>query len=299
MISNRQIQHVLAVAKSRNLTRAAEEQNISQSALTRSVSTVEEQVGAKLFDRSKQGMVPTQICELILPKLSFAMGNLKDIEHEVQSYKNIERGELNIAIGGAIFNSLLSAVLPIISKTYPEIFIQAVSSSVDSNIKLLLSREIDLIASSVNSYEADERFDTLELGTIPLRIFVRRNHPLCEKETLSLADIVSFPIMVPQKLSAFQSQFTLSQLAKKHPPRVVCQDYNVLKKVSLETDNCTIAPVFQFQEETETGDLCRLDFEMQGFSIRLGIISIAGRSFSPSASAFIETCREYVASTNI
>ncbi|MBB4290007.1 DNA-binding transcriptional LysR family regulator [Rhizobium leguminosarum] len=55
----RQLQTFLAVIRHENLTRAAAEVNLAQSSLSDQIQALEEELGAELFLRSRQGVVPT------------------------------------------------------------------------------------------------------------------------------------------------------------------------------------------------------------------------------------------------
>jgi hypothetical protein len=66
MIETRHIAHVLALARHRNFSRAATEVCLTQSALSRSIQTLENQLGVRLFDRGRDGAEPTAFGELVV-----------------------------------------------------------------------------------------------------------------------------------------------------------------------------------------------------------------------------------------
>ncbi|MDA0794846.1 MAG: LysR family transcriptional regulator [Proteobacteria bacterium] len=71
-LSSRQLKAMLYVARYKNLTRAAHKLNRSQTAITKAVSKLEEQLGVKLFDRSSVGMTPNVYGEALAKHIANA-----------------------------------------------------------------------------------------------------------------------------------------------------------------------------------------------------------------------------------
>jgi DNA-binding transcriptional LysR family regulator len=65
-----QIQHALALARTRNLARAAEVVRITQPALSRSIAAPERELGARLFDRLRTGVELTAFGKVLVESVS-------------------------------------------------------------------------------------------------------------------------------------------------------------------------------------------------------------------------------------
>ncbi len=124
------LEYFLAAAETGNITRAAQKLNISQQALSGSISRLEEELGAQLFDR-RQGLKLTYAgrefrdsAEKMLDVQRQAMAHMADISGNV-------RGELRIGISHTRGQALLPLLLPEFIEKYPnvEIFLTEDSTS--------------------------------------------------------------------------------------------------------------------------------------------------------------------------
>ncbi len=67
-IDIRLIRHVLMLARHRNFARAAEQLHLSQPALSRSIARLEETLGVALFDRTRDGVIPTDYGRIVIER---------------------------------------------------------------------------------------------------------------------------------------------------------------------------------------------------------------------------------------
>jgi len=81
-IDTRLIRHVLALARHRNFARAAEQLHLSQPALSRSISRLEETLGVALFDRTRKGVIPTMELTLFGGQLMLTQQGVQDAEKQ-------------------------------------------------------------------------------------------------------------------------------------------------------------------------------------------------------------------------
>jgi len=91
-LSSRQLKAMLYVTRYKNLTRAANKLNRSQTAITKAVSKLEDQLGVKLFDRSSIGMTPTVYGEALAKRIANAEAEMYSASETYrQYYPNVRR----------------------------------------------------------------------------------------------------------------------------------------------------------------------------------------------------------------
>jgi len=117
----RQIHYFISLYEEGTVTRAAHRLNIVQPALSMQISKLEEHFGQKLFERTKQGMVPTaaarQMYRLFLP----IMRDFSNAQAQMLSSEGEIRGHVNIGMIASITEGVLVDTLSDFSNKYPEV----------------------------------------------------------------------------------------------------------------------------------------------------------------------------------
>jgi DNA-binding transcriptional LysR family regulator len=117
----RQIHYFISLYEEGTVTRAAHRLNIVQPALSMQIGRLEEHIGQKLFERAKQGMVPTaaarQMYRLFLP----IMRDFSNAEAQMLSSEGAIRGHVKIGLIASVTEGVLVDTLSEFSHAYPEV----------------------------------------------------------------------------------------------------------------------------------------------------------------------------------
>jgi LysR family transcriptional regulator, hydrogen peroxide-inducible genes activator len=116
-----QLEYVVAVDTYRHFATAAEHCFVTQPTLSMQVQKLEEELGVKLFDRSKQPVVPTEIGVEIIEQARRILSEKNVIKELVQTKKGILTGELRIGIIPTLAPYLLPLFIQNFYKKYPHI----------------------------------------------------------------------------------------------------------------------------------------------------------------------------------
>jgi LysR family hydrogen peroxide-inducible transcriptional activator len=116
-----QLEYVVAVDTYRHFATAAEHCFVTQPTLSMQVQKLEEELGVKLFDRSKQPVVPTEIGVEIIEQARRILSEKNVINEMVQTKKGILTGELRIGIIPTLAPYLLPLFIQNFYKKYPHI----------------------------------------------------------------------------------------------------------------------------------------------------------------------------------
>jgi DNA-binding transcriptional LysR family regulator len=113
-----QLRALLAVAECGNFTEAAVTLNISQSAVSHAIATLEEELGVILVSRGRHGAHLTPLGEQILIDVRRIMQSLDEIGRKADLAKGLEGGQVRIAL----FRSVATHVLPAVMAQFREVF---------------------------------------------------------------------------------------------------------------------------------------------------------------------------------
>src|SRR6266850_599830 len=101
-----QVRYFLAVARTLNFTRAAEECNVAQPSLTRAIRQLEEELGGDLFRRERPHAIMTDLGDRMLPLLRQCYDSAAGARSLASSIKSGEVGSLRLALSRSIDLSL-------------------------------------------------------------------------------------------------------------------------------------------------------------------------------------------------
>ena len=95
MLDITDLRMVETITQTGSLTRAAEDLHVSQPTLSKRLSRLESQLGAKLFHRAPHGLAPTQIAHYLVEQSQPLKANITSIERQVERIVNHDQGAKN------------------------------------------------------------------------------------------------------------------------------------------------------------------------------------------------------------
>lgn len=126
----RELRTFIAVAKTGNITRAAEELHISQPALSRQIIKLENELGCKLLERGSHGISPTNAGHLLLNRARELSDLLDKTETELKT-PDVASGEVSIACNETSATLAIARIAKRLSRTHPNIRFKFRSESSD------------------------------------------------------------------------------------------------------------------------------------------------------------------------
>jgi DNA-binding transcriptional LysR family regulator len=129
-----------AVAEAGSFTHAGDTLNLSQSAVSRQISTLEESIGVTLFHRHARGLILTEEGELLHKTASEIFGKLAMIEGQLADSRQLPEGPLRITVAEFIGSTWLAPKLAQLREQHPDI---QITMLLDDRILNLGMREAD------------------------------------------------------------------------------------------------------------------------------------------------------------
>lgn len=116
-----QLEYIIAVDTWRHFAKAAEQCFITQPTLSMQIQKLEEELDVKIFDRSKQPVVPTETGAEIIELARVILAGRNNLLETIQDKKGILTGELRIGIIPTLAPYLLPLFIQPFTKKYPEV----------------------------------------------------------------------------------------------------------------------------------------------------------------------------------
>lgn len=202
-----QFDYILAVAEERNLTKAAERMFISQPAMTLRIKRLEEELGIRIFDRSKIPLEITPEGELYLTEMKKIRAMEEKLFYTLLSYRHTSPRNLVLGIGINRGRFWLPLLLPELCRIHPQLSIQT-QEGPDSETEALIkngSVDLGILATATVSQE----LYAAALSTEDVFLAVPRNHPVLKGRDLSGNSTENPCILTPECLNG--QRFILGQ----------------------------------------------------------------------------------------
>ena len=197
MIEATSLRYFREVAQHGSLRQAAARLFVAQSALSRHIVALEDELGAALFERHARGMTLTPAGQMFLAFADDIHARLDDVRARIQEFEQLHRGHVEIAC----VEGMLSGLMPAFVETY---------SASHENITLTVSAMgSTAVAESVAEHRADlgivfgqsPRSDLLELARMgqPLCAIVGPGHPMARQPSCRLGDLQQYRVVLPNR----------------------------------------------------------------------------------------------------
>jgi DNA-binding transcriptional LysR family regulator len=186
-----------AVTKAGSIRKAAEDMNITSSALNRRILGFEEEFGAPIFERLHGGVRLNPAGELLIQHIRRQVADLDRVRSQVADLSGLRRGHVSIACSQAIQPYFMPAQIAAYRAEHPGVSFSVHVRDRDAAEEDLRAFESDLALVFEPVHLGD--FDVLLSVEQPVYAVMARDHPLAAKERLRLRDCLGYPHIVPPK----------------------------------------------------------------------------------------------------
>ncbi|GIN84507.1 putative HTH-type transcriptional regulator YybE [Heyndrickxia sporothermodurans] len=188
-----QIQYFQTVAKTEHITRAAELLSISQPALSRSISKLEEELGVPLFDRKGRNIILNRFGKMFLHRVERSIKEIEIGKAEIQDAIHPNHGIVSLAFLHSLGISFVPKIVSSFQSLYPNVKFQLNQASSLHVLEQLELGEIDVALLSLHQ-------ETKEIVREPLMVeelflIVSIQHPLANRDEVDLKAIREEPFI--------------------------------------------------------------------------------------------------------
>ena len=186
----------LEVAKQGNISAAAQNLFISQSAVSQSVKQLEEQLQVRLFSRSTRGVSLTSEGKLLLEYVSHALGLLQSGEEKIAASRQLLTGELIIGASDTVTKTYLRSRLEAFHKDYPDIRIRILNGTTSMVLDYLHAGQVDI---AFASEAPDETVYSVRHCVDTHTIFVAAPDYLEFDKVYTMEEIAALPLILLER----------------------------------------------------------------------------------------------------
>jgi DNA-binding transcriptional LysR family regulator len=284
----RQIRHLIALAEQGSYSKACESVHISQSALSRSIQQLEQQLGITLFERGRFGAVLTAYGQIVLPHMRGMIAAEESLTQTIESVKNLRSGELAIGTGPYPALTIITQAAARFVDRYPDIRLTLRTDDWAALRQALLENEIDLFIADISEMLNDPLLAIDELTPVAGLVICRKGHPLAMQDSVSWSDVLQYPFAMPRltaEIEQFFQQTSLPFGGLKR--RIECNNIALLMEIVSQSDAVSMAPENTIDGAFGQGRLTTLNVsDLHPLQTAYGLVTRRQTQPSPAAAAF-------------
>jgi DNA-binding transcriptional LysR family regulator len=292
-----QLETFLAVAQEKSFSRAAQRLHRTQSAISQTISRLEEELGETLFDRSSRDGTLTDAGRLLV-EYAEELLNLRSEAHDaLAELRQLHQGKLVIAANE--FTSL--CLLPVLNefhRLHPTIKIQVQRSLASQIQRLVVNHNVEF---GVLSFKPDdEQLNSIVFYRDELVFVVYPNHPLATAKNVGIRDLgaesfIAHNVLSPYRvkvIEAFKESKTQLNMNVELPT------LETIKEFVRMGSGVALVPRISVDAELRRGDLVEVPVSDFRLDRQLRIVSREGAPMSHAGKAFLKVCEQIASAPN-
>jgi DNA-binding transcriptional LysR family regulator len=191
-----QLETFLEVARHNSFSRAAEKRFRTQPAISSLVRSLEEEVGAKLFDRSGGKVALTAAGKAFQTFSEDALELRRVTIAKIGEMERIPRGEIVVGANEGTCLHILPEVFAQFKKQYTDVQVSVLRAERGRIIEFIIDNSVDF--GIVSLPVADNRLQVVQIHRDELVVMTPPTHPLARKKEVTVAEIAQYPLLLPK-----------------------------------------------------------------------------------------------------
>lgn len=295
---DRRVQYVVATARYGSFTAAAGHVGVTQSAVTKSVADLEQQLGYSLFNRTARGVLLTDEGTVFVERAARLMDEAQDLFRRGTADSDPYAGVLRIGVCPASLEWILVEPLSTLIARHPKIRLEIVGRSFDRTIQQLRAGAVDVALGYEAAFEGQPDFRREALQPMPTTFFVRHGHPILACEKVTAADLARYELILPSSSAPydyFWKQIYEEASVDPNDRMHIIDYFPIVTRLVSETDAISLVAITYTQSRTFRSRFSTVSYLESVDALPMAPLCCATRLRwhpRPSVRAFIKACRE-------
>lgn len=294
-----ELRTLIELARLRNARRTAEALGVSQSTVSEVIARLERSYGTRLFDRGRQGSLPTATGALVIAAARRSLEVLDNAEREVALLEGFAGGVLSVAAHPALVDTHLVPVVAEVLRSSEHLNCRILSAGPDDLLEGLRNQRLELFV----GLEPDGPCDDLvvePIGTYQSLPFCRDGHPLAELPPQGMKVLREYPMVTTEsprwyterKLSNVPFTRTLADEIAARGRAIQVANITTMVEIVTVTDALGSTMPASIQRHVDDGSLVLLGVPDDESALLapapIVMVTLKGRALPPMARAILD-----------
>ncbi len=292
---DRRVQYVVATARHGSFTMAAKHVGVGQSAITKSVADLEQELGYSIFDRTARGVLLTEKGRTFVDRAKRLIDEAQDLFRGTSDGSDPYAGVLRIGVCPASLEWLLVEPLSTLMARHPNVRLNIVGGTFDKIVDQLRAGAIDVALGYQAAFENQPDVRREHVYSLRTTFFVRQGHPLLNSGKVTKSDIAKYDLIAPSGSLPYESflQKIYEDSGVNPNERIHIVDYfPIVVRLVRTTDAISIASLHYTHTSVFKSRFVSIPFLRLHPPAPLCLATRLRWSPRPAVRAFIKACRE-------
>jgi DNA-binding transcriptional LysR family regulator len=275
------------VSRLKSFSRAAEKLGVTQPAISAQVRSLENEVGARLFDREGGKVTFTAAGRLFEPFAEHCLQCHSHILAGVSELYQSPRGEISVSTSEATSLYVLPSVFAQFKKLYSRVHLSIVRAERSRVLEAVFSREVDF--GIVSLPVKDSRLLVHSIHKDEVVLVTSPSHPLAERSSLKLDEILQYPLLM-MKQGRQREKINHFFLSRDVQPRIAMEldSSELLKRLIGAGIGVGFLPYTNVQMDEAASLLKTMKVDGMRLQRELGVVFRKDKTLTRAAHAFLE-----------
>jgi DNA-binding transcriptional LysR family regulator len=291
----RQLRHLMAVAETGSFSRAAEQQHLTQSALSRSIQTLEGDIGGRLLDRVGKRNELTPLGHLVVQRAQRIVQEADDLRESARLMETGGMGALRVGMGSGPGALLMTPLLQHMAHHHPGVKVEISRGAPELQLVHLRERRLDALVVDGRRIAPAADLHIEFVAEIQAGFLCRKGHPLAGRRRVPFTELLAYP-MASTPLSDEVARLLVDAYGPRADPvqmtTLICEELPSLIETVRETDAIYLGIRAAARQALASGALVELAVQPAlKASARFAQVTLAGRTQGPA----MDLLRKFVA----
>jgi DNA-binding transcriptional LysR family regulator len=273
-----------AVGELQSFAAAARSLHLSQPALSRRISNLEDQLGVRLLDRTTRSVELTALGRRFLGETRNLLAGLDRSVVSLHDVAHLEAGDVTV---GCVFSAVHHFLPPVIRSfraQHPHVLVRIIEEGADAVLASVMSGEADFALNYTGMQDPEVEFTPLLRE--PFVLACPAGHPLARRRAVRWDELADHPYALVSHASRNRVLIdqALAEVARLRRP--VCEVRHVSTLIGLVENGLAIAVVPRLALPRKPASVVGVRLDKPAITRTIGLVRRSGRSLSPAAEAF-------------
>jgi len=281
-----QLRYFCAIADTGSFSRAAQQSHVSQPSLSQQIGKLEDELGARLFDRLGRSVRLTELGRAFLPRARTVLRDLEAARSDVVERKTSIAGTVCVGVIPTIGPYFLPAVLASFSRKFPQAHVTVVEEITPLLLERLRAGSMDIAIVALPLQVRGLEFQSFPLIEEKLYAVLPKQHPLAKRRAVALGELHNDPFLLLRDGHCFRETAVAACKRARLQPKIIFESGQFSSILSMVSAGLGVSIIPAMALEKRRG-CCFVALGDERAARTIGAVTLNGRSLSRAHEAFL------------